>query len=1582
MTKKRPLKLLLILLLFLPMAFWLTGGKVSAAPRPASLIVANVVALDQVITYNRFGSFNPNGMIYALRRDVVDELGNAIGAEGGVPGRVRLRDNLRPRPLVLRANVGDTIEIRFTNLLAPATAGPDWPATRDASIVVTGMTPLGDNHNPENTGLAGISPGQSVVYRYKAERDGTYFFFSNSAPAGGEGDGGSLVHGLFGTLNVQPAGSNYYRSQVSAEDLSAAKNQAVTPALINYEAMDANGDPILNMLKPLGANTFELIKGDLNALVVDFEVPDYVSQGKTMGWYREFTVIMHGELKTFYQQAFQILEQEEQLAGVRDGYGINYGASGLGPVLLANRTGVGPAKDCVDCAYEEFWLQSWANGDPALLVQYGDDPSNVHHSYLGDNVRFRNIHAGPKETHIFHLHAHQWTDADSDQVGNFLDSQTIGPNQGFSFNIFYGGSGNRNLTQGDSIFHCHLYPHFAQGMWELWRVHDTFTDGTRTLPDGVFGPGTDPKTGVTPVGTGTPTPAVVPMPGQGLMPNPTYAQAANPAELPAEGQPAMPGYPYYVPGEAGHRAPQPPMDIVENAGLPRHVVLGGGTRVTHEDLGAADFSVHVKTANLKILPDGGTPAELDAMRYHGDGAQTYLDGKRGYDSVTPEGNPSRILVNGKAPQPGAPFADPCVSDEWGNVTGMRDYHVSAIQLDLLVNAAGWHDPQARINVLDEDVERFEGKLSVADPFFFRVNSGECVRFFHTNRTPKELQVDDFQVRTPTDIIGQHIHLVKFDVMSADGSANGWNYEDGTYSRDAVVEMIHASKAVITNPDGTVSRGSVVDMNGDPLPELHEKVDAAGNPVYQTTIQRWWADPLVATNGGDRTIGTVFSHDHYAPSSIQQHGFYNAMIVEPAGSEWKLPNGDPMVTGVGTQAMIVNADDPVMHPDHREFSMFVADFALLYDGAGNPIDPPLLPEAISTAHHNPYLVNYKNEPIPLRISELDAAGNAVIKPGPAGDMAYVFDSKVHGDPFTEIFRAYEGDNVRLKLLQGAHEAQHAFSLSNIRWKRQSWNPDSPYINAQEIGISEHFAMHLPKNPVRTCPGGKKQGCVKTARNIDHLYHFGAPDDFWNGDWGLVRYVDPGTEDAKATNDPTRLASLPNNPMFADNGKLVKLEGESVCEKNPKHKSTQHAYIQAWVAGDLTPGGVVYNAREGITDPSGLRYIEVPDHNLTREQVIAMYANKPVEPLVLRTTAGRCIHVHLKNMLPENVPDHLGDAGLPHITPLKVDDFRPSNRVSIVPQLVQLDTSTGGGMNVGINAGDQTAGPGETVDYIWYAGILEYKPQANDRSRLVMSHTPKEFGSINLASYGDIIKHGAQGLIGALIVEPEEATITVDPATATTAEVCYPLEAGVTESPVECFREHVVMYQSGLNLNSGAVNIPDCFVCDDTYDLGEQAVNYRSEPFWARLGISVGNSNTNGAQYPKNFFLDSHKSIETPVFTASAGQPVRFRVLEPYGRNRQRAFMVYGHSYWDYGMENFGAANASLMTVGKGITADLLSTNEGTWLFRDGPQQVFSGGVWGQFIVSQSTPSTEVSKFPRGKGQKRPDKGEKKRPDNEQ
>ncbi len=105
------------LLLFLAPLFGVELAE--AAARCERNLVANVVALDQPLMFNRLGAQNVNGMIYALRRDVVDD--NEVSlAQGGaaVPGKVTLRPDKRPRPLVLRVAAGDCLTVNLQNLLA------------------------------------------------------------------------------------------------------------------------------------------------------------------------------------------------------------------------------------------------------------------------------------------------------------------------------------------------------------------------------------------------------------------------------------------------------------------------------------------------------------------------------------------------------------------------------------------------------------------------------------------------------------------------------------------------------------------------------------------------------------------------------------------------------------------------------------------------------------------------------------------------------------------------------------------------------------------------------------------------------------------------------------------------------------------------------------------------------------------------------------------------------------------------------------------------------------------------------------------------------------------------------------------------------------------------------------------------------------------------------------------------------------------------------------------------------------------------------------------------------------------------
>ena len=256
--------------------------------------------------------------------------------------------------------------------------------------------------------------------------------------------------------------------------------------------------------------------------------------------FREFTSIYHDEQTN--SQVFPNWYNDPvlnyTLAGVKDQFMINYGSGGIGSEIISNRLHTGPMHDCTGCAYEEFFLASQTVGDPGLLVNYPantnieacsprnlaagpndpnscwrlpglangpvqfpvidpttgqptgefqladnyalyqEDPSNVHHTYVGDFVKIRNTHAGSFEQHIFHLHNHQWLFNPNDDNANYLDAQEIMPGSGHTYELVNGGAGNRNKTAGDAIFHCHFYPHFAQGMWYHIRIQDVLETGS------------------------------------------------------------------------------------------------------------------------------------------------------------------------------------------------------------------------------------------------------------------------------------------------------------------------------------------------------------------------------------------------------------------------------------------------------------------------------------------------------------------------------------------------------------------------------------------------------------------------------------------------------------------------------------------------------------------------------------------------------------------------------------------------------------------------------------------------------------------------------------------------------------------------------------------------------------------------------------------------------------------------------------------------------------------------------------------------------------------------------------------------
>ena len=393
----------------------------------------------------------------------------------------------------------------------------------------------------------------------------------------------------------------------------------------------------------------------------------------------------------------------------------------------------------------------------ATKAFFPDDPSNVYHSYLSDHVRFRVLHAGSKEHHIHHLHAHQWLyTADSDK-SSYLDSQAIGPGTSFTAEIAYDGSGNRNQTVGDSIFHCHFYPHFAQGMWSLWRVHDVLEVGTPLDENGrpAAAARAPCRTARSPPARRSPPSCRCPAspwrrcPGGG-------GDRRRPGAGDVSDRSGNPGYPFFVP--ARRRAPAAPAaarhDRRRRPAAPHHHRRHLSTRPQHPARLPQD-PAHRASARRSRRTAPWSRAGRWRTTSGRSTRPVMPDGTCGADFHRPTArSPVARRAVSPTPAPAEPRCD-------------RTYKAADIQDDVKLNKEGWHFPQQRFTSLWQDVNAFlgigGGTKKPPEPLFFRANSGDCIEYQLTNLVPNEYKQDDFQVRTPTDILGQHIHLVKFDV---------------------------------------------------------------------------------------------------------------------------------------------------------------------------------------------------------------------------------------------------------------------------------------------------------------------------------------------------------------------------------------------------------------------------------------------------------------------------------------------------------------------------------------------------------------------------------------------------------------------------------------------------------------------------------------------------------------------------------------------------------------------------------------------------------------------------------------------------
>ena len=99
----------------------------------------------------------------------------------------------------------------------------------------------------------------------------------------------------------------------------------------------------------------------------------------------------------------------------------------------------------------------------------------------------------------------------------------------------------------------------------------------------------------------------------------------------------------------------------------------------------------------------------------------------------------------------------------------------------------------QVGTLDDYLAKVESGEICPEPLVLRANAGDCVEVRLTNLLPEFLEESPFQLKTLTDIVGFHIHLVKFDTIVSDGAANGWNNIAGARRCETLVERFFATE---------------------------------------------------------------------------------------------------------------------------------------------------------------------------------------------------------------------------------------------------------------------------------------------------------------------------------------------------------------------------------------------------------------------------------------------------------------------------------------------------------------------------------------------------------------------------------------------------------------------------------------------------------------------------------------------------------------------------------------------------------------------------------------------------------------------
>ena len=689
--------------------------------------IYDVVAIQMTIWFNVEGDHDHNGLIYVLRRNLplvkyLRELAKPV------PDQAEL-DRLRPaalaianefqvrfpttsaeakqphefvRPLVLRAHQGDVVTVNLENEIAGRAIG--------MHLVGPGYDVKAHDGSQVGANPPSLAPsGGKYSYVWKAEHEGVFPFHDGGDYSGGED--GTNVHGLFGAFIVEPVGT-IWRDPVSGVTSSGDGVQL---------------DGLYLDIIPPQAQSAAPVPAPSTIANYQFPAPrEYTDFNRDA--HREFVVFFHDEPEFVPPHGTHYPDPCHPEGG-GDGHG---GHGPAGPPIMPIMPISYRAEPMVNKEQILFRLMQEGHdfkGRPVLNEEqhhsswmFGDPATPIFKAYIGDPVRIRFVHAAVKETHVFHLHLYEWHAVPEDRRSPRIDAISVSPQTGHTIEPVW-GAGNRHQVAGDVIWHCHLYPHFHEGMWGIFRTFETLQDGSDgpLLASQDF-PYAGRKIGRYP--NGTRIERLLPLPGRTPPPLPTATH---------------PGYPLYIPGEMQQKSPIPPWPMA--TAMP-----------VEYDYRQAPTGLERNAFNPQPVP-----GEIFTRR-------PFVIGQ---DQEWPQGQ--------TMPADRPPY----------HLNGDRIIrHDLAVTMDRIdYNGHGWHDKHGHFYYLTAEGRPAAG--ATKEPLFFRARHGQILNLSLTNQLPLNIPETEFDHAFPPcparpwqGECTPHVHMVKFDPICADGASVGWNYISG------------------------------------------------------------------------------------------------------------------------------------------------------------------------------------------------------------------------------------------------------------------------------------------------------------------------------------------------------------------------------------------------------------------------------------------------------------------------------------------------------------------------------------------------------------------------------------------------------------------------------------------------------------------------------------------------------------------------------------------------------------------------------------------------------------------------------------